>query len=208
MSDSTKINEKRLIADIKAGKKAAYKSVYLKYYERLCIYVLNYTQDRNLAEDIVQDTFLSLWTKRSTLRVDGSLNGYLYRLTYNKFVDVCRKNKQHNNELETLRNEALDDLMEDYEEVYTKKMAQVEKAIDTLPPRCKEVFLLNKMDGMRYREIADHLGISLKTVENQIGKALVSIRKHLSALIITLFLLLKLQLQSIPPSKYIYVFRF
>ena len=208
MSDSTKINEKRLIADIKAGKKAAYKSVYLKYYERLCIYVLNYTQDRNLAEDIVQDTFLSLWTKRSTLRVDGSLNGYLYRLTYNKLVDVFRKNKKHDNELETLRNETLGDLMEDYEDVYTKKLAQVEKAIDTLPPRCKEVFLLNKMDGMRYKEIADHLGISLKTVENQIGKALASIRKHLSALMIALFLLLKLQLQSIPPCKYIYVFRF
>ena len=61
---------------------------------------------------------------------------------------------------------------------------------------------------MRYKEIAGHLGISLKTVENQIGKALASIRKHLSALIITLFLLLKLQLQSVPPGKYIFVFRF
>lgn len=191
MANSTKVNEKSLMAAIKAGNEDAFKTVYLHYYERLCIYILNFTPDRSIAEDVAQDTFLKLWNKRQTLRLDGSLNGYLYRLAYNKFIDICRKNKNLSNDLDAVRLESLSELLEEDEGVFDQKLKQVTLAIESLPPRCKEIFLLSKQSGLRYKDIAEQLGISAKTVEKQIAKALKTIRSKIDATLFTLFLLFR-----------------
>ena len=191
MSDQTKFNEENLIKAIKCGDDWAYKYVYLKYYDRLCIYILNFTQDRTLAEDIVQDTFLTLWIKKETLQLDRSLNGYLYKLAYNKFVDIYRKTKKMDSQLENIRREALIELLENNDDTYYKKLSMVEHAIEELPTRCKEIFILNKINGLRYKEIAEKLGISTKTVENQIGKALSFIRKQIDTTLLNLFMFFK-----------------
>ncbi|WP_111307060.1 RNA polymerase sigma factor [Confluentibacter sediminis] len=178
MIDYIKTDEKKLIANIKDGCEEAFKSVYIYYYKRLCVYILNFTGDRDLTEDIVQDTFFKLWNHRETLRVDCSLSGYLYRITYNNFIDACREKKKQDNQLENLRVHVLSNLLDD-DDLFNQRLQKVKSAIDQLPPRCKEIFLLNKQSGMRYKEIAEHLGLSVKTVENQIGKALNIIRQKI-----------------------------
>ena len=192
--DNSIENEKKLILGIQTGNEAAYKAVYLHYYEPLCIYVLSFTSDRTIAEDIVQDVFLKLWTKRETLRPDGSLKGYLYRLTYNAFVDIYRKNKQLDIELQLFKRACLTELIEENKEQYQLRLEKVQKAVEELPPRCKEVFILCKQRRMRYKEIAEKLDISIKTVENQMGKALSLIRKKVKTKMVTLLFLLQRQL--------------
>lgn len=179
-------NEKNMIASIKTGDEMAYKAVYLYFYERLCIYVLNFTTARTIAEDIVQEVLLKLWTKRESLRSDGSLSGYLYLLARNQYIDFYRKKRHFNEKLEALRFESLAELVEVNEDQFEKQLKKVENAIEELPPRCKEIFMMSKLHDMRYREIAEKLDISTKTVENQIGKALSSIRKKVGSKLMTI----------------------
>ncbi|WP_299671845.1 RNA polymerase sigma factor [uncultured Polaribacter sp.] len=185
-------NEKHIITEIQNGNKAAYRAIYLYAYERLCIYVLNFTTDRNIAEDVVQETFLKLWDKRSSLRIEGSLKGYLYKLAYHEYINLYRKKVKMHQELETFRLESLSELLEDNDALFQERLEKVQTAIETLPPRCKEIFVMNKQNNMRYKEIAAQLGISVKTVENQIGKALKRIRKEVQTQLFSLlFLLMK-----------------
>lgn len=189
-------NETKSISEIRSGSEAAYRSVYLYYYERLCVYVLNFTSNREVAEDVVQEVFLKLWTRRKQLRPEGSLNGYLYTLTYHEFVNTCRKNKQRDKELEAFRLRSLSELLESNEEVFQQKLERIKKAIEELPPRCREIFILNKLHGMRHKEIAKRLDISVKTVENQIGKAMSQLRKRVASDSLMLLFFLKKVLQN------------
>ncbi|MBC9796557.1 RNA polymerase sigma factor [Sinomicrobium weinanense] len=184
-------NETKSISDIRAGSEAAYRSVYLYYYDRLCVYVLNFTSDREVAEDVVQEVFLKLWTRRKELKPEGSLNGYLYTLAYHEFVNAFRQNKQRDKELEAFRLKSLSELLEGNEDAFQRKLEQVKKAIEELPPRCKEIFILNKQHGMRHKEIAAQLDISVKTVENQVGKAMAQLRKKVTSDSLMLLFLLK-----------------
>lgn len=191
MTDYSKAEEINLILAVNAGDENALKSIYTNYYQKLCVYMLSFTTDRDLVEDVVQDTFLKIWNKREALRTNGSLNAYLYKITYNNFIDNYRKAKRLDDELDNIRLTSLNELLDDdYEEVFQLRLKQVKEAIEQLPLRCKEIFLMNKERGMRYQQIADELGISVKTVENQIGKALQIIRANIYLIIliiITLF---------------------
>ena len=137
-----------------------------------------------------------MWTKRESLRPDGSLNGYLYRLTYTTFIDVYRKNKQLDVELQLFKRACLTELVEENEELFRLRLEKVQKAVEELPPRCKEVFILCKQQRMRYKEIAEKLDISIKTVENQMGKALSLIRKKVKSKLVTLLFLFQGQLKK------------
>lgn len=191
MTDYSKADEIILIKAIHAGKQDALKSIYTNYYQKLCIYILNFTTDRNLVEDVVQDTFLKLWNKRETLRPDGSLNAYLYKVTYNNFIDNYRKIKRLDKELDNIRLASLAELLdENHEELFYQRLLKVKEAIAQLPDRCKEIFIMNKEKGMRYQQIADELGISVKTVENQIGKALQAIRANVYLIVMIIFAVL------------------
>ncbi len=189
-------NEIKFIAEIRSGSEAAYRSVYLHFYERLCIYILNFTPNREIAEDVVQEVFLKLWNNRKELKPGGSLGGYLYTLTYNEYINIYRKNVKQNRELELLRLQSLSELLQDNDDVFQEKLEQVKKIIDELPPRCREIFILNKQHGLRHKEIAAQLDISVKTVENQVGKAMAVLRKKIAAETAVLLFLLKSALKG------------
>ena len=136
------------------------------YYRPLCLYAIHYVRNMELAEDIVQDSFSALWEK---------LKAYLYTMVRNRSLDYLKKEQLFDMSLspadleETLTDEEAENrsLME----------ARMWTAIDALPERCREVFLLNKRDGMKYKEIAELFGISVHTVDNHITKALRLIRE-------------------------------
>lgn len=139
------------------------------HYRPLCIFALHYLKDIDASEDVVQEAFGLLWEKLSAGEKVVNQKGYLYSTVKNRSLDILRKRG--------LTGEAisLDGSVDDIEEP-TVEDAEVEArlwtAIDTLPEKCREIFLMSKRDGLKQEEIASELGISLQTVKNQVSKAL------------------------------------
>ena len=146
------------------------------YYRSLCLYVLHYVHNTDIAEDIVQDSFSALWEK---LTISGAeienVRAYLYATARNCSLDYLKKEEIYDSDLSL--SDLEDTLSEEEAEERSIREAQMWTAIDALPERCREIFLLNKRDGMKYREIATKFQISVNTVDNHISKALRLIRE-------------------------------
>lgn len=183
--------ELRILPEIRCGNQQAYQSLFHYYYERLYHYALTFTSDQSKAEDIVQEVFLKVWTKRESLHTNGSLKAYLYRMTYNEFINGYRKEKRYHEELDAFKFQALTPLLEESEETWQLKLNKLKEAVDKLPPRCREIFLLHKQEGVSQKEIAKKLDISVKTVENQVAKAVSILKNKLTSRVMTLLMLIR-----------------
>ena len=170
------MNEKTLYNQIKQGDGEALKRLFHLHYKPLCTYVVQFTRSMSEAEDIVQGIFVRLWTRRETLAIVASPKAYLYRSAHNAYIDGFRKSKKESTLLETLKYEALSNQLEEDNDVLQQKIAKTKKLINGLPERCKEIVLLSKQEGYKNREIAEKLGISIKTVEAQLAVAFKKIR--------------------------------
>lgn len=144
------------------------------YYRPLCLFALRLLDNADEAEDVVQDTFAALWEKRDTLHKIVSIKSYLYTAVRNNCLMKLRSKKEFEI-VEELQ------LVDEYTREDVIARAEVEaklwKIIDELPERQREIFLMAKRDGMAYREIAEETGLSVKTVENHVTRALKSLRQ-------------------------------
>jgi RNA polymerase sigma-70 factor (family 1) len=160
-----------LIDLLKSGDEKAYTFLIDTYHHSLCVYANSLIKNIYSAEDIVQNAFIKVWEQRSKLKPDHSIKSFLYKLVYNEFIDLYRKNQS----LFSLEKSYYDTLhaiiSEDDPESFQKIVSAVNKEIENLPPKCKEVFILSKKEGLTNTEIAEHLNVSIKTVEAQITKA-------------------------------------
>jgi len=140
------------------------------YYKPLCLYAMHYLHDMDLVEDVVQDCFVELWERMNAEKTVSSVKSYLYMMVRNRCLDTLKKDNQidYNSIPSDLENIIQDEEAEERSLIE----ARLWTAIDSLPERCREVFLLSKRDGLKYKEIADKLDISVNTVENQVSKAL------------------------------------
>ena len=139
-----------------------------QYYRPLCLYALHYLQDLDAAEDVVQDCFVHLLEKKSPFPLH--LKSFLYTSVRNACVDRLRR---QNPFIQNVSPSDLSGLISDEEAVErSSHEAKLWTAIEQLPERCREIFLMSKRDGMTYHEIAEDLMLSEKTVEHQISKAL------------------------------------
>lgn len=173
-------NKENLLLDsLKNGDERAYKNLYDIYYTGLVVYCYNLTKDRDRAEDIVQQTLVKIWIKRDILNIKTSLKNYLYRAVYNTFLKEYRKLKKEELALLDIKNSVLIDFVEKDENILEERIKLLELAIDQLPRKNKEVFLLSKKSGYKHREIAAQLDISEKAVEKHISRATQSIKKWL-----------------------------
>jgi RNA polymerase sigma-70 factor (ECF subfamily) len=163
----------------KKGEKNAFKALYNMYFDKLFVYINSYTNDRSLTQDIVQDTFVKVWNNKEIFDIKQSLGGYLYKTAYHTFIDNYRKVQKNHKLLDTLAYKRMNDLIEEDKDEKDKKIKKIKEAIEKLPPKCKEIFLLSKYQGYKYNEIAEHLNISPKTVEAQMGRAFSIIRKEI-----------------------------
>ena len=162
--------------------------IYLKYFPRLLRFAQEYVLNKEDAENITQDVFMTLWEQRGKLIIHIELMNYLFILIKNRCIDHLRRKK--NAEIGKKQ------MQEDFDYELQMKLYSLEaidqafvsdseleqaivQAIDSLPPRCREIFILNKIDGKKYKEIAKELNISLSTVENQMGIALRKLREQL-----------------------------
>ncbi|MDC6365860.1 MULTISPECIES: RNA polymerase sigma factor [Flavobacteriaceae] len=172
-------DNKILISALKNGDEKAYMFLLDEYHSKLHAYALGLINDFSMAQDIVQTVFLKTWQFRQKLDARFSIQGFLYKLVYNEFVNTYQKN-QSTLLLQRKYIESLNNVVEktDKEEMATL-VALVTKEIAKLPARCQQIFNLSKSEGLTNMEIAEHLNISVKTVENQITKAYSILRKQL-----------------------------
>lgn len=166
-----------LIHAIQRNDRKAFEVLFNKYYKSLVAYITTFTKNSHLSEDIVQQAFIIIWTKRDSLKITKSPKSYLYSVVYNSYVDYYRKMKRRDVFFDDLREEALRNTIEEDNEVLEKKILKLKSIVDALPSKCKEILELNKLNGLKYREIAKKLDISQKTVEAQMGIAFKKIRK-------------------------------
>ncbi len=168
--------KKEFILLLKSGDESAFTELINKYNRRLFAYAISLSGDYSLAKDIVQDVFLKTYEFRKRLNPEFSIEGFLYRSVYNQFINVYHKNKsllKVHDEYVRFLNQIID---ETSDSEYDKLIKMVNKSINNLPKRCKEIFVLSKKEGYTNLEISEILNISIKTVEAQITIAFKSIR--------------------------------
>lgn len=160
-----------LLKDPKQSEQAA-ELLFKKYYSQICYAVYRIIPDTTTSEDIAQDVFLEIWRKRETIEINSSVKAYLKRAGVNKALNHIRAKKVNfeNDDSYEMQNLSIRDHGDDVELLDLQDI--IDKAIDSLPERCRIVFSLSRFEELSYKEIAAKLEISVKTVENQIGKAL------------------------------------
>lgn len=165
---------------IEAGLLENFDRLYLKYYSRLKRFVSSYSLSEEDTEDIVQGIFVTLWEKRSAIAIQNNLSSYLLTLAKNRCIDYFRHKITVNQFIEEskLKIEALSQI-KDYDLSDEELERILLSAVDQLPPRCREIFMMSRFEGLKYREIAYRLDISESTVENQMGIALQRLRRCL-----------------------------
>jgi RNA polymerase sigma-70 factor (ECF subfamily) len=178
--------KEQLLSDLKNREVKAYEELFFKYHGRLVLFALKFTDDLQAAKDIVQDTFLSLWEKADKINV--SLKAYLFQSVKNSSLNHLRHLKID----PTVKDEAAYkisvaermeyfDFNDPYYSLLELEMEQkIEKAINSLPTKCLIVFNHSRKEHLKNKEIAEKLGVSVKTVEKHISKALSVIRLELS----------------------------
>lgn len=145
--------------------------IFKKYYEQMCLTALRITKERSKAEDIVQEVFFELFKKKETLDIQ-SLPSYLKRAVHNRTINKIKKNKEIFDS-DNINIELSDNSMDSQETLEFKELEDyLNDVIDRLPEKCRVVFILNRFEELSYKEVAEKLDISIKTVENQISKAL------------------------------------
>ncbi|MFZ4521977.1 MAG: RNA polymerase sigma-70 factor [Bacteroidales bacterium] len=159
----------------------ALESLFREHFTGLCQFAAGYVKDDEVAREIVQDSFVILWEKRQTLDLSKSVKSYLSTAVRNKCLNYLRDHKKFSSDLLALENlstetgyELADKLVE------SDILHQIEHAINELPEKCREIFQLSRIRNLKYQQIADHLQISVKTVESQMSKALQHMRVRLA----------------------------
>ena len=137
----------------------------------------------NQAEDVVQDVFVRLWDKRDQMDQERNIRSYIYTMVRNHALEIIRRQSlgsKINQELLYLQNDTEESPVEETEIEKIVILDQIYVSIRQLPPKCGEVFTLSKVNGLSYAQIAEHMDISIKTVENHMGKALKLLREMLN----------------------------
>ena len=146
-----------------------FESLFRFNYRPLCLYALHYLGDVEAAEDVVQECFMKLWEKLEQGTAVDNRGAYLYMTVRNRCLDDLKKKGLPTESLKP--NDTYGIIDDDDAQERAQTEARMWTALDSLPPKCREVFILSKRDGLKYEEIAEELGLSVNTVRNQISKA-------------------------------------
>ena len=168
------------ISSIKNGNEAAFEKIFKTYFRNLHAFAYTFMKDDFIAEEIVQNVFFRIWEKKEQLQIDDSLKAYLYRSVHNESLNHLKHLKiknsfqmQYSANMESSNQDASNQM------IATELENDIQKAISELPPQCRTIFQMSRFEQLKYQQIADQLNISIKTVENQMGKALKVLRLRL-----------------------------
>lgn len=166
-----------VLEQLKKKDKKAFEELFKSQYEPLVQFTYKYLNNLEEAEEVVQETFYKLWEKSAEIDIEISLKSYLYQSVRNASLNLIKhkgvkrkyiKDASHHKENTTINFMEIDELK-----------ATINEAVSQLPPMCKEVFELSRYEQKKHKEIAEQLNISVKTVENHVGKALKILKKSL-----------------------------
>ena len=170
-----------IIKRIGQGDKAQFESLFRSSYASLVSYAKTLIKDHDSAEEIVQDLFFRLWHDRDKIKIESSLNGYLFRSVHNRclhWIEHKKVMERHVNEMGYMQTESPEIATDTL--IHKDLQAKVAEILERLPERCGKIFLMNRFEGLKYAEIAKKLSVSVKTVEANMGRALKEFRKALT----------------------------
>lgn len=173
-------SDQQVFLSIQSGQTPAFEMLFKTYYQPLCRYANSYMKDPDGAEEIVQAAFIGFWEKRKTISIETSLKSYLYRAIRNACLNELKHEqvKQKYFANESIKEEAKSEPA-DHLAIHVELEDKIRAAIQTLPEQCRLIFTMSRFEELKYQEIADQLNLSVKTVENQMGKALKIMRAQL-----------------------------
>lgn len=172
-------NEKILFEEIKNGNEHTFEILFKNYYPYLCHFASQFLTDDIAAEEVVQDIFVKLWEKRKSIIIESSVKSYLFKMVKNQCLNIIQHNKIKNQYAEKVKETPLlNQTTSDFYNAVELSQA-IEKSINAMPEKRKEIFKLSREEGLKYKEIAEKLKISIKTVEAQMGIALKYLREKL-----------------------------
>ena len=160
--------------------KADFEALFNAHYSDLCAYANNFLKDVDASEEVVQEVLFKLWTNKDRVVITTSVKSYLFRSVRNaclnvlKHLNIREEYKSYNEEMLRVAEQSSEDEM-----MFSELQEKIRRAIDKLPMERRKIFIMSRYDGLKYQEIADKLNISVKTVENQMVKALKFLRLEL-----------------------------
>jgi RNA polymerase sigma-70 factor (ECF subfamily) len=197
-------NSRRIADDLfdqfKTGDQKALRQLFSIYFTRLNDFAKNVVKDDGISQDIVQEVFVKVWENRAEIE-SLNIEAYLFKLVRNRCIDYIKHLKVVNNHLQKIQVDSK------YEELYRidfignepyvlieeELKTKIEQTIQSLPDRCREVFILSRIEGLKNKEIADQLNINIKNVERHLNRALQSFRKNFTEELPIAFILLILK---------------
>lgn len=166
-----------------------FEKLFREYFNQLLNFAFNMVKDEETARDVVQQVFLNFWNMRDKVKIKSSAQGYLYRSVYNASLNqikVISRNVRISNYAGIENRQTLND---DDSQLEEERLKLLQNVIDKLPAKRRAIFMLNRFNGMTYKEVAGHMGVSVKMVEKQIAKALKFLRTELHPLEKTLLII-------------------
>lgn len=168
----------------KQDQQSKFTEAFLCYYDSLCYFSYSYLRDGDVVEDIVQDVFVDFWNKIGTINFEDNWKSLLYTMTKNKCIDYLRKARIESESVEKAFS-ALDGyvqelLLKQEEELHFKQLQlEILSGINSMPEQRRKVFVMSRMEGLKNKEIAAQLNISIKTVEKHMSMALLDMKDYL-----------------------------
>lgn len=161
--------------------KTEFEQVFKAHFRALHSYAYTILRDESHGEEVVQQVFYKLWEKKGTVNINQSLKAYLYQSVYHESLNYLKHlkvKKEHQSYILAVSDEK--ELSSSKNLIVKELESKIVEALKHLPEQCRTIFQMSRFEDLKYREIAAHLGISVKTVENQMGKALKIMRMHLA----------------------------
>ena len=168
----TKQTESSLIEELNKGNKEAFRLLFEKYGKRLYHFSLKYLRDKEDSEDLLNEVFLKIWENRGTLKTNTSFQAYLFTIAYNNIRKRFLKKSKEEKYIQIFAEEYISESSNNEDSLdYLQFINKIEKIVNLLPPRRKEIFNLSYKEELNNEEIADKLGISIQFVKNQLSIA-------------------------------------
>lgn len=168
-----------MVESLRAGKEKAYAKLFQEYYRPLAVFANKYLKDLDSSKELVQDLFVSLYENRRTQVITTSLKSYLYQSVRNRCLNQLKKEEvRRDYQKQAQQSGASNDSLED--QIHANELEhQIFRILKQLSPKCREVFIMSRVKGIKNQEIADKLEISIRTVEKHISNGIKELRQQL-----------------------------
>jgi RNA polymerase sigma-70 factor, ECF subfamily len=176
--------EQDLLQSLIDGHEKAYHSIFQSHYSKLVAFAFQTIKDGEQAKDIVQNCFVKIYNRRSSLAQVSNINAYLYKIVYNETLNYIRTQNNYQRHKQFYLEESKDESLFDEQVELTEKEHRLYQAIEQLPDQCRRIFVMSRFHEKKNGEIADELGLSIRTVETHISNALKILKRLLLLLAI------------------------